>query len=320
MIEIDGGTGEAGGQIIRTSLTLSALTNKPVKIFNIRKNRPKPGLAMQHLTGAKAVRSICRGELIGAELGSTELIFNPGKIVGGNYEFNIGTAGSTILVAQTIIPLLLHAEKKSTIKIIGGTHVIHSPSYDYFSNVFLKALECMGGKVSSKLISSGYYPEGGGAIEITIEPSKLSEIAFFPEKNNIEAIIRLGSLPTHIGVREKKILVQNGIEKIRFIEEKTLSQGNCVTLHSGLIGFSVVGEKGKRAETVAQEAVSEFTKQLTYDVDYWLADQLMIYYSLIKKGSYSFLKATNHLKTNSEIIKKFLDVKISIKDDSISFT
>lgn len=322
MIEIDCGLGEGGGQIIRTSLTLASLTQEEVKLFNIRKNRPNPGLAMQHLTGVKAVRSICRGELEGAELGSKELIFKPGKIIGGKYEFNIGTAGAVCLVAQTILPILLKAEKKSIIRIKGGTHVFKSPTYDYFEQIFLRALNLMGAKISSRLITAGYYPKGGGEIELIVEPSELNTINQFPEQEKTKAIIRLGSLPTHISVREKKILVQNNfeLEDIRVIEEKTLSPGNCVTLLNGLKGTSILGEKGKRAEQVAQEALSELKDQLNYEVDYRLADQLLLYYSLLKKGKYSISKTTNHLKTNAEIISKFLKTKIKIEEHSVLFS
>ena len=319
MIEINCGLGEGGGQLIRSSLTLAALTNTSVKLFNIRANRPNPGLAMQHLTGAKAVRSICRGELEGAELGSKELIFKPGKIIGGKYDFNIGTAGSVCLVAQTILPILLKADKKSIIRIKGGTHVFKSPTYDYFEQVFLRALNLMSAKVSSEILKTGYYPKGGGEIELIVEPSELNPIEFFPKEEKIKAIIRLGSLPTHIGVREKKILVQEGmeLEDIQLMEEKTLSPGNCITLISGSKGVSKLGEKGKRAEQVAEEAIHSIKEQLKFDVDYRLADQLLLYYALIGKGEYSTPKITNHLKTNKEIISKFLNIEIKLEENKV---
>src|SRR3989338_8277796 len=140
MIEIDGSHGEGGGQVIRTAMSLSAITKKPVRIFNIRAGRPNPGLQAQHLTAAKAMRNVCRGTSEHAELQSSELVFHPGEIVGGRYDFNIGTAGSVTLVAQTLIPILLFAEKKSELSITCGTHVIRSPSSDYFEKVFLPAI------------------------------------------------------------------------------------------------------------------------------------------------------------------------------------
>ncbi len=319
MIEIDGSIGESGGQILRTALTLSAVTNKPVHIFNIRAKRPNPGLAMQHLTGAKAVRSICRGELTHAEVGSTELTFTPGKIIGGKYDFNIGTAGSVTLVAQTILPILLLADKKSLIRIIGGTHVFKSPGYDYFEHVFLPAITQMGAQVHSRLLKVGYYPVGGGEIELEIHPSALKGNTQWIKGEKSEAIIRIGSLPTHVGVREKKILVENSIEKIRFLEEKTPSPGNSLTVWNGSRGAYACGEKGKRAEDVANEVMSSLTSALPFDVDERLADQLLIY-AILAEGtsSYSTPRITQHLQTNKEIIEKFSQRRIQLDGDKIT--
>ncbi|MDD2655606.1 MAG: RNA 3'-terminal phosphate cyclase [Candidatus ainarchaeum sp.] len=172
MIEIDGSHGEGGGQIVRTALTLSALTNTPVRIFNIRAKRDKPGLRPQHLMAAKAVRSVARGTLEGAEENSHELSYTPSGIIGGKYEFNIGTAGSSILVAQTVLPLLLSASKPSEVKITGGTHNPKAPSYDYFDRVFLPALNSMGCSVEAEMLRAGYYPSGGGEIRLKVKPSK----------------------------------------------------------------------------------------------------------------------------------------------------
>ncbi|MFA5049624.1 MAG: RNA 3'-terminal phosphate cyclase [Candidatus Micrarchaeia archaeon] len=316
MIEIDGLVG--GGQILRTALSLSAVFQKPFTIKNIRKNRPKTGLAMQHLTCAKAVRSICRGELIGAELGSAQLTFIPGKIVGGRYNFDIGTAGSSILVAQTILPILFNSDKKSTVRIKGGTHVPFSPSYDYFENVFLKAINLMGGEATSKLISTGYYPKGGGEIEINVKPSVFEPILDFPQKTEPKIVIRLGNLPLHIGVREKKIFVHNGLEKVKIIEEKTQSPGNSILIFSGLCGIDTLGEIGKRAEDVAAQALKIFKEQQNYDVDNFLSDQILQYYCFCKKGKYTSSSFTDHLKSNVDVISKFIDCKISLNEHVIS--
>ncbi len=317
MIEIDGSIG--GGQILRSSLCLSAIFQKPFTIKNIRKNRPTPGLSMQHLTCARAVRSICRGELIGAELGSEELTFVPGKIVGGKYKFEIGTAGSAVLVAQTVIPILFNSDKKSILRIKGGTHVPFSPSYDYFEKIFLEGIRLMGADIKSRLISTGYYPAGGGEIEIETNPSIFSPIIKFPIKKEPEIIIRLGNLPLHIGVREKKIFVHNNLEKIKIIEEKTLSCGNSVFIYSGLCGIDILGKIGKRAEDVATEALNSFIIQTEYDVDNFLADQLMLYYCFCRKGSYSVQQFTDHLKSNISVISKFSECKIRLEENRIFF-
>jgi len=317
MIEIDGSYGEGGGQIVRSSLALSAITSIPIKIINIRAGREKPGLRPQHLTAVNSVRKVCRGTLEGAEVGSKELVFTPGKIVGGKYSLDIGTAGSTILVAQTIIPILFTADKKSRVKITGGTHVMKSPCYDYFENVFLPAIRLMDAKIESRMIKPGFYPKGGGQVELEIEPSKIKGNSEWPEESEIHSIIRLSNLPLSIAMREKKILLNNGIEDVKIREEKTFSPGNAITVYSGLKGSYSLGKIGKRAETVAQEAVDEL-KTETGNVDRYLADQLLIYAAMAEgETSFSTSKITEHFKTNSEVIKKFHKRKIETGENSV---
>jgi len=307
MIEIDGSYGEGGGQIIRTALTLSAITQKPVRISGIRAGRPNPGLQMQHLTCAKAVRKVCRGSLEHAEKESTELIFNPGRIVGGKYDFNIGTAGSVTLVAQTLIPILLSASKKSALSITGGTHVMKSPGYDYFENVFIPAIRRFGADVDTSMLRTGYYPKGGGVIEVNVNPSELKGCTDWASEEIIRAIIRISGLPMSIAIREKKIFVQDDLYKVAIREDESYSVGNAVTAWKGLRGSYVIGEKGKRAEIVAKEAL-DAVKAENSDVDMHLADQLLIYAALAEGGTiYTTTKITNHMKTNMYIITKFID-------------
>jgi RNA 3'-terminal phosphate cyclase (ATP) len=322
MIHIDGSIGESGGQIVRTALTLASITGKEVSIDNIRAGRPKPGLAAQHLTAVKAVRNVCRGTLEGAELGGSQLIFHPGEIVGGKYEFNIGTAGSVTLVAQTLIPILLQAKKESTIRIIGGTHVMKSPGYDYFEKVFIPAIREMGGKLETEILKPGYYPKGGGEIELQIKPSKLHGITEWQRTDRIEAIIRNTNLPLSIAMREKKVFLNNKIEEvyIRETQNRELGTGNAITAWSGFRGAYSLGKIGKRAEAVAQEAVDEI-KAEKFDVDKHLADQLLIY-SVLADGITSFetSEITNHLKTNAEIIQKFIEREIKIEENQVTIS
>jgi len=317
MIDIDGSIGEGGGQVIRSSLTLSSITGKDIHIKNIRAKRDNPGLRPQHLTAVNSVRKVCRGTLEGAEVGSKELTFKPGNIIGGKYDLDIGTAGSTILVAQTLIPILLTAEKQSTLTITGGTHVMKSPCYDYFENVFLPAINLMGAKVNSRLLKSGFYPKGGGKIEIQVEPSKLKGNTAWLKESEAHAIIRLGNLPLSIAMREKKILLQNDIEDVKIREEKTFSPGNALTVWKGFIGSYSLGKIGKRAEVVAQEAVDEI-KEETGDVDKYLSDQLLIY-AVLAEGETSFKtsKITDHFNTNADIVKKFIDRKIETEGNFV---
>lgn len=318
MIEIDGATGESGGQIIRTALTLSAITKKPVRIFNIRAKRPKPGLQAQHLTAVKAVRSICRGELEGAEIESKEISFVPGEIVGGKYDFNIGTAGSVVLVAQTIIPILLLAQKKSEVHIIGGTHVIKSPSYDYLERIFVPAVNLMNAQVKSTMTKSGYYPQGGGEIRIEVSPSKLTGRENWSGNESICVLIRISNLPMHVAIREKKIFLQNSIEDVKIIEESALDVGNAMLIWKGFNGIYSLGEKGKRAETVAEEALAGL-KQEDGNVDRHLADQLLIYAVLAEeRTSFKTSEITEHFRTNVEVISKFVDRQIEVKQNIVT--
>jgi RNA 3'-terminal phosphate cyclase (ATP) len=320
MIEIDGSHGEGGGQIIRTSLTLSAITQKPVRITNIRANRPNPGLAAQHLTACKAVRNVCRGTLSGAELGSPELVFEPGPIVGGRYEFDIGTAGSVTLVAQTLMPIHFKASKASSLRITGGTHVMKSPGYDYFEQVFLPAIARFGAKANARMLRPGYYPRGGGIIEVETGPSGFRGNSSWESDGEVRAIIRLSGLPESIAIREKKIFVQNNISRVFIRQDEADSVGNAVTAWAGLRGSYCLGEKGKRAEVVGQEAYDALMRELAggADVDLHLADQLLVY-SALAQGETRYLTSaiSGHLRTNAEIIRKFVERKIGIEENEI---
>ncbi len=317
MIEIDGAYGEGGGQIIRTSLTLASVTGKPVRISSIRAGRTPPGLKPQHMMACNSVRKICRGKLEGAELGSTELAFTPGKIVGGRYEFNIGTAGSIILVAQTVIPILLNASKKSSVRIIGGTHVLKSPCYDYFERVFVPAVERFGAKVGCRMAKAGYYPKGGGVVDIEVEPSELHGCMDWSSDEKIRALIRIAGLPESIAIREKKIFVNNEISEVYIRSDQTLSVGNAVTAWKGLRGSYVPGERGKRAEVVAQEALDALRAE-TGEVDIHLADQLLIYAALAEgETEYSTSAISDHLKTNAYVVSRFLDREISLEGNRV---
>jgi RNA 3'-terminal phosphate cyclase (ATP) len=318
-VEIDGSYGEGGGQIIRTSLTLSAITQKPVRITDIRANRPNPGLQPQHLTACKSVRNVCRGTLNGAGLGSRELAFEPGPVIGGKYEFDIGTAGSVTLVAQTLLPILLRANKESELRIIGGTHVMKSPGYDYFEKVFIPTIRLFGADVECQMLKPGYYPRGGGEIEVKIRPSHLHGNALWPHADEEpQVLIRLSGLDPAIAVREKKIFVQNGIERIRVRQDESLSVGNAVTAWQGCRGAYALGERGKRAEIVAQEAYDAL-KAEGNDVDMHLADQILIY-SILAGGptSYGTSVISEHLRTNAYVISKFLERPVKISEGHVT--
>ncbi|HZL36037.1 MAG TPA: RNA 3'-terminal phosphate cyclase [Tepidisphaeraceae bacterium] len=178
LILIDGSQGEGGGQILRSALALSMLTGKPFRIENIRANRNKPGLMRQHLTAVNAAAAVCSANVSGAAIGSRELAFEPGAVRAGEYTFSVGSAGSTTLVLQTVLPPLLVAAGRSTLALEGGTHNIHAPPVDFLEYAFLPLVNRMGPRVSVTLERAGFYPAGGGRILAAIEPAeKLSPIS-----------------------------------------------------------------------------------------------------------------------------------------------
>lgn len=318
-IIIDGSFGEGGGQIVRTSLSLSAITKKPLIIKNIRANRDNPGLQPQHLMACLAINKLCQGKMEGAEKGSDLIHIIPDTVQGGEYVFDIGTAGSVVLLAQTIIPVCLLANQSSHITLIGGTHVRQSPNYDYFHHVFLRAIRQFGVRIQSKLIKTGFYPKGGGRVELEIEPcSNLQGCSEWKNTDkDISAIIRLSRLPRHIAEREQEILNQNNINSIEIFMEDAFSPGNAMTLWQNYKGICAIGERGKRAEIVAHEAVNLFLKE-NEELDFHLSDQILLYAALAKGNTvYTTSQITTHFETNQYIISKFLDKTISSKNNAI---
>jgi RNA 3'-terminal phosphate cyclase (ATP) len=172
-IRIDGSFGEGGGQILRSSLSLSLVTGKPFRIENIRANREKPGVLRQHLTAVQAAAEVGSAEVEGASLGSKALTFVPGKIRSGEFRFAIGTAGSGTLVLQTILPALITAAGPSRIEIEGGTHNPAAPPFDFLQRSFIPLIERMGPKVKLELQRYGFYPAGGGRFVVEITPCEV---------------------------------------------------------------------------------------------------------------------------------------------------
>jgi RNA 3'-terminal phosphate cyclase (ATP) len=321
MIRIDGSQGEGGGQILRTSLALSLLTNQPFEMFNIRARRQQPGLRPQHLASVKAAASICKVEVEGASPGSSRLVFQPGKIHAGRYEFNIATAGSTCLVLQTTYLPLSQALSSSSITITGGTHVPKSPSFEYLDRHWLHYLKLLGFDLQLELITAGFYPQGGGKIQARIRPSLQPASLVLLERGKIQqisGISAVANLDRCIAERQRKqVLHRLGdhyhLNDIRIQEVPSRYKGTFLLLlaefESSQACFFSLGELGKPAEQVADEAVEALVEFLASDsaIDHHLADQMLLPLSFaIGRSQLRTSKITNHLLTNAAVINTFI--------------
>jgi len=327
MIKIDGSQGEGGGQVLRSALTLSLMTGERLKIFNIRANRSNPGLRHQHLCAVKAAHTIGNGEIVGGKLGSTSLEFQPHKIKPGRYWFNIGTAGATTLVLQTIFLPLSQAAAASSLKITGGTHVSWSPSYHYLEMQWLPFMERLGFDAQISLDLAGFYPRGGGQIQGRINPAEVIKPLNIEKRGSliqIRGISAVANLDRRIAERQRSQVIRRLSDKYRLndIRIKQLPSKFKGTIMLLLAEFDKsqccyfsLGKPGKPAERVADDTINSFESFMTTSgvVDEYLADQLLLPLAFASgTSSFNSPKITNHLITNADVIKKFIDVKIDI--------
>lgn len=324
---IDGSTGEGGGQILRTSLALSCITGKSLHIENIRAARRNPGLAKQHLSCVQAACQICDGQCHGTTLGSRVLDFQPGQVQGGDFCFDIGSAGSASLVIQTVLPALFLANKPSTVTVTGGTHNPLAPPFDFLCETFLPAIATSGFRGNCELIKHGFFPAGGGKITFAIRPRQKNTHQIInlcePDKEpQIHARIYTAQLAAHIAQRQQKLLRQSKLEFQNFEHiEVTDSDGpgNCVMIRvcngSRTTVLTAFGMRGKPSQKVISEVVSLAKDFLASGaaVDRFLADQLLIYMAMSQAGCCTTNELSSHLVTNMEVIKKFLDVNFCVE-------
>lgn len=319
---IDGSKGEGGGQILRTSLALSCITGKPLRIENIRAARRNPGLARQHLACVQAACEISNARCQGDALGSQVLDFQPGPVRSGDFHFDIGSAGSASLVVQTVLPALFGAYKPSRVTVTGGTHNPWAPPFDFLSETFLPAISTAGLSADCKIVRHGFYPAGGGKMTFSIEPRGQSirpiDLCGGGDEFQIHARIYTAKLPPHIARRQQKLLSESAlnIADVEHIEvTDSDGPGNCIMIR--LVGggrttvFTAFGQRGKPSEKVVGEAVSQaevFLKSGTA-VDRFLADQLLIYMAVSNAGAFTTSELSKHLTTNIEVIKQFLQIE-----------
>jgi RNA 3'-terminal phosphate cyclase (ATP) len=329
-IEIDGSQGEGGGQVLRTSLSLSLITGKPLHLFNIRSRRPKPGLQPQHLTAVRAAAAIAGAEVTSASLGSPELTFLPHEIRPGTYRFDVGTAGATTLVLQTILIPLSLAKKPATLTLTGGTHVPWSPIFHYLDLQWNPYLQEMGFNTRLILEKAGFYPQGGGSIQVILRPARPLQPIRLSERGallRIQGISAVANLDDEIAIRQKHQALRR-LEplcrdtKIKTLNLPSMGKGTFILLiaqfEQGSACYTALGEKGKPAEKVADEACDslQFLLNRRSGIDEYLADQLLLPLVLAQGPSnFAAPKITSHLLTNAEVIRKFLPVGITIEGE-----
>lgn len=315
MIEIDGAQGEGGGQVLRTSLTLSLCLGVSVRIKNIRSGRKKPGLLRQHLTCLRAAKAISNAEVSGEYLGAEEVTFIPGKVQPGEYRFSIGSAGSTSLVLQTVLLPLLFTDGISELHLEGGTHNKKAPSFDFIFQAYLPLLARMGAGVELELQDYGFYPAGGGALRARIQPlSALSKLELTEKGELLErkAVAISANIPDHIGHRELAQVSKQCDWTAEYLQRKQVHSqgpGNLLSLRVQFEQvteiFDSMGEQGVSSERVAQRAIRQMQRYLNSGVPVgeYLADQLVLPMALGGGGRFRTLKPSQHLLTNIQVIR-----------------
>lgn len=338
-VTIDGSQGEGGGQILRSSLTLSAVSGRTLKIINIRAGRKKPGLLRQHLTCVQAAAQISGADVVGAEVGSRELTFNPGPIQSGDYHFRIGSAGSTTLVLQTVLPALFTASGTSSVTVEGGTHNMQAPPFDFLQRSWQPLVEIMGPAIALRLDRHGFFPAGGGCVVAEVTPSAV--LAGFDlldpgriHDRHVQAVV--SNLPLEIAEREmrravRKLSWPSDAGTVRSVPSNgpgnfVSAEVRCENVTAMFCGF---GRVGVRAEQVADGVVRAVRSWLKNGapVGPFLADQLMLPLALSaaqpvdcgvqRGGRFRTGPLTEHSRTHLEILPQFLDIHVGTqRDDS----
>ncbi len=324
MREIDGSHGEGGGQLLRTACALAAITGQALRLVNIRARRAPPGLAPQHLTAVKAVAALCEAETEGLELRSQELVFRPGKLRGGEFRFDVGTAGSVSLVLQALLPAALVADAPVRIHLSGGTDVRAAPPLDYLRFVLLPMLARMGAGVELTLQRRGYYPRGGGEITVLVRPGRLEGLRLEAPGalQEIGGIAHVSNLPEHIVTRLRETaqrmladLARVAVEPQLLGRDQAIGQGGAIVLWArtaqALLGGAEVAQRGVPAEQIAATAAQMLRDDVSSGatLDIHASDQLLIYFALAR-GRSCFVARTlsSHAQTTLWLLQQFLSL------------
>lgn len=329
MIEVDGSRGEGGGQIVRTAVALAAATETSVRITNVRAARSNPGLRPQHCTAIEACADICSAQTEGVETGARTFEFRGvGGPRSGDWSWSVGTAGSATLVIQSVVPPLLRTEGCSTIVVEGGTHTRNAPIWEHLERCYVPAIERIGATVDVCLERHGFYPAGGGRLQLEIEPPRhdLESLERLDRGalRRLEVTAILADLPGHIARREletfaDELAVYDVTRRVDAVEESR-SRGNAlyasIESDAGTAILSEMGWKGRPAEEVATQLARQTRQYLDSGaaVDARLADQLVVPMALGGGGRFTTSEITPHCRTQLELIPDFLDVAFDVTE------
>lgn len=326
MLEIDASYGEGGGQLVRTAVALSAITGKSVRLQNVRAKRDKPGLAPQHLAAVRAVGSLCGAECSELDLRSRAFTFAPGEMRGGEFRFDVGTAGSVTLVLQALLPVLACAPVPSRVTVVGGTDVRAAPPFDYLCHVLLALLGRMGIGIECRAIRRGYYPRGGGEVEVAVAPARPRPLALdAPQRPaRIDGLAHVANLPAHIAERMRAAALARLDAYPAHINTATLGGAEAIgpggavvvwaRMGETVLGAGRVAQRGVRAEALGDEAGAELAADLAAGaaLDVHAADQLLVYLALAGSGSFATREVTGHARTAMWLIEQFLPVRFEV--------
>jgi RNA 3'-terminal phosphate cyclase (ATP) len=330
MLEIDGSYGEGGGQLLRLAVALSAITGIGVGITHIRARRDKPGLAPQHLAGVQAVGQLCNAKIEGLNLRSQEIAFEPATLRGGEYRFDVGTAGSITLVLQALLPVMLTAPTPCKVQITGGTDIRRAPAADYLREVLIRLIERLGARVTMRVLRRGYYPRGGGELEVTVRPATLASAVFDAcgHSQAIRGVAHVANLPEHIALRMKQSALDRlGVYATQAIigtqvlgHEAAFGPGGAIVCWAEsehtVLGAARVAERGVPAEVLGEAVGEELAADLAAGaaLDVHAADQMLVYLALAGGGLFSTRSVSLHARTAMWLIEQFLPVAFDISE------
>jgi RNA 3'-terminal phosphate cyclase (ATP) len=338
VLEINGSKYSGSGTLLRYSVALATLLRSPLHMTHIRVNREKPGLRPQHLQALRACSSLSGGEIQGAEVGSAEIHYQPGNsLKHGDFRWDIGTAGSTTMLAFTLIPVALFAKGPSSFTLTGGLFQDSAPSAFHMQRVLLPILRRMGAEVHIEILRPGYPPRGQGSLQVetnpqsgSLTPLHLTEQGRVKEIQGVSLASHLeeGKVSARMAEESRRLLDKHGYRPIIItIDDQHAAQKGaalCLWAETGtgcLLGADQAGAPGRRSESIAQFVVSSLLEDLATQAttDRHLADQLVLFAALAKGTSrYLIPRMTDHVRSNLWLVEEILGVKTELKGNILT--